>query len=339
MRHLGFAVLLTLWGTLGIALELEEQRLYPTPNASQTLRILSTADIEVFEPIILEFQERHPRFAIQYDVTSSAEVMRGLYEEEAEYDLAISSAMDLQTKLANDGYAQPYQSDITNGLPDWATWRNQLFAFTQEPAVLIVSTSAFANLPIPTSRETLIDLLRSHPKVFAGRIGTYDVRSSGLGYLFATQDSRNTESYWRLTEIMGRLNARLYCCSGQMIADVASGELAIAYNVLGSYAQLNDTPGIQTVEMDDYVSVMLRTVLIPTTARSVADSGLMIDFLAQMGKHPELADKTALPPVGALRQENTNVRPIRLGPGLLVFLDRMRRETFLRSWTSSMEQR
>jgi len=32
------------------------------------------------------------------------------------------------------------------------------------------------------------------------------------------------------------------------------------------------------------------------------------------------------------------LRPIKLGPGLLVFLDRMRRETFLRSWTSSMEQ-
>ena len=339
MRHLGLAIVLSLWAGCGLALELEEQRFYPVRDARQTLRILSTADIDVFEPLVLAFQEAHPDLAIQYDVASSAEVMRALYDEGAAYDLAISSAMDLQTKLANDGFAQSYQSDVTAALPDWATWRNQVFAFTQEPAVLIVSEAAFAGLDIPTSREELIDLLRAEPDRFAGRIGTYDVRTSGLGYLFATQDSRNTESYWRLTEVMGRLDAQLYCCSGQMIADVAAGRIAIAYNVLGSYAQLADTPGIQTVEMDDFVSVMLRTALIPVTARSVEDSGLMIDFLAGFGQRPDLVQQTPLPPVAVLQDENANVRPIRLGPGLLVFLDAMRRETFLRSWTSSMEQR
>jgi len=32
------------------------------------------------------------------------------------------------------------------------------------------------------------------------------------------------------------------------------------------------------------------------------------------------------------------VRPIRLGPELLVFLDRLRRENFLENWSSSIEQ-
>ncbi len=32
------------------------------------------------------------------------------------------------------------------------------------------------------------------------------------------------------------------------------------------------------------------------------------------------------------------MRPIRLGPGLLVFLDKMRRKNFLRSWTNSIAQ-
>ena len=342
MRHFGFAALLSLLTVSANALELEESRSYPAEAATSELRILSTADVEIFEPIILAFQSENPGVAIQYDVASSAQVMRGLYEEGAEYDLALSSAMDLQIKLANDGLAQSYSSPATQRLPDWATWHDQVFAFTQEPTVLVISKAAFQNTPVPHSRSALIELLRTRPETFDGKVGTYDVRVSGAGYLFATQDSRNSENFWQLTEVMGRLNARLYCCSGQMIRDVADGTLAVAYNVLGSYAQsqLADNPGIEIVEMDDYVSVMLRSAVIPVTARSVADSGAMIDFLASLSTRPDLAAQTGLPPVEKLRpDEAPERRPIRLGPGLLVFLDKMRRETFLRSWTSSMEQR
>ncbi len=342
MRHLGFAIGLSLWVGAAGALELEESRTYPAEAEQSVLRILSTADVDVFEPILAAFQTKHPAISIQYDVASSAEVMRGLYDEGVEYDLAISSAMDLQTKLANDGFAQSYSSEATDGLPDWATWRNQVFAFTQEPTVLVVSKQAFEGIALPKTRTDLIELLRTHADIFDGRVGTYDVRVSGAGYLFATQDSRNTESFWQLTEVMGRLNAKLYCCTSQMIRDVADGTLAIAYNVLGSYAQsrLKDTPGIAIIEMDDYVSVMLRTALIPSNAQAVPESGLMIDFLVGLSAEPDLVRQTGLPAVEALREDEApERRPIRLGPGLLVFLDTMRRETFLRSWVSSMEQR
>jgi iron(III) transport system substrate-binding protein len=323
------------------ALEIEEQRSYPNDGARQSLRILSTADIAVFEPIIEAFQAAQPDIAIDYDVASSAGVMAALLEGSTGYDLAISSAMDLQTKLANDGFTQPYFSDVTEALPNWANWRGEVFAFTQEPAVMVISEAAFKSVTIPKNREELIVLLRDNSDIFQGKIGTYDVRSSGLGYLFATQDSRNTESFWRLTEVMGRLDAKLFCCSGAMIEAVAAGDLALAYNVLGSYAQsrLVDTPGIKTVALDDFTSVMLRTAVIPRTTNKSALAGRMIDFLVTLNARPELSAQTGLPAL-ALQgsQEATNQRPIRLGPGLLVFLDKMRRETFLRSWTSSIEQ-
>jgi iron(III) transport system substrate-binding protein len=31
-------------------------------------------------------------------------------------------------------------------------------------------------------------------------------------------------------------------------------------------------------------------------------------------------------------------RPIKLGPGLLVFLDKLRKENFIRNWVSSIQQ-
>lgn len=342
MRIAGIAIVLSLVSNLAWAFEIEASRSYPATSEGNMLSILSTADVEVFEPIILEFQKRNPDISIDYVVASSSEVMRALHDENASFDLGISSAMDLQTKLANDGFTRRYASEATSRLPDWATWRDRVFAFTQEPAVLVVSEKAFEDLPIPNNREDLIELLRDNPEYFDGRIGTYDVRTSGTGYLFATQDSRNTESFWRLTEVMGRLNTKLYCCSGAMLADVASGQLAFAYNVLGSYAnsKLVNTPGIITVEMDDFVSVMLRTAVIPNTVKNFEAAGTMIDFLSEFGNYPDLVEQTGLPPVEARNSyDPQSVRPIRLGPGLMVFLDRMRKESFLRSWVNSIEQR
>lgn len=326
------------------AYELEGQQIYAgTAGAGgEILRVISTADVEAFDPILSAYHSENPALTIEYIIASSTEVMQALYEEGAQFDLVISSAMDLQTKLANDGFAQTYRSDATAALPAWAKWRDQLFAFTQEPAVMVVSEAAFANREVPTTREALIAMLRENQQVFEGRVGTYDVRKSGVGYLFATQDSRNTDSFWRLTEVMGRLNTQLYRGSHQMIADVASGRLALAYNVVGSYAQgqLATTPGIRIVAFDNYLSVMLRSALIPRTAANPKRAGEMLDFLVTLNARPELTQQTNLPPIDALAlAENSAARVIRLGPGLLVFLDRLKKETFLRSWENSMEQK
>lgn len=331
-------ILLPVWVQ---AFEIESNRFYESDFNDVVLRIISTADIEVFEPIILEFQKSYPSIDIDYTIASSTELMKAIYDEGASFDLAISSAMDLQIKLVNDGYAQTHNSDATRALPSWAKWREQIFAFTQEPAVMIISEKDFEGSPPPTTREELITLLRNQPDQFTGRVGTYDIRKSGAGYLFATQDSRNTDSYWRLTEVMGRLDAQLYSSSAEMISDVAEGRLALAYNVVGSYAasRLVDTPGIRIVLFEDFLSVMLRTALIPETAANPAAAGTMVDFLAELNSRPKLNERTFLPPINREELEaNSASRPIRLGPELLVFLDRIKKENFLRSWVNSIEQ-
>ncbi|SOH95148.1 iron(III) transport system substrate-binding protein [Monaibacterium marinum] len=332
---------LTLLTTASHGYEVEQQMHYPSTQDGTVLRIISTADLNVFEPILLAFQDMHPSVAVDYVVVETADLMHAIYAEGASFDLAISSAMDLQTKLANDGFAQDYTSPATQALPDWARWRNQVFAFTQEPAVLVVSDDFFGTEHPPTNRDELIALLRESPERFRGRIGTYDVRRSGFGYLMATQDSRNSEAYWRLMEVMGRLEAELYCCSGEMIRDVASGNLALAYNVLGSYAtsQLAITDGFRIIELSDYVNVMLRTALIPVTAENVADAQAMIDFLTMLETRPDLIAASNLPSIAQETfRANTALRPIRFGPGLLVFLDQLKRAAFLRNWEDSLLQ-
>lgn len=342
MRFAGSAALIWLLLVRAVAaFEIEDQVRYPGDDPDAVLRIISTADRDAFEPIVLAFQAENPALTIEYTITGTTDLMQAIHEEGAAFDLAISSAMDLQTKLANDGFALEYDSADTGGLPSWASWRNQVFAFTQEPAVLIVSDVFFAPGAAPRTREELISVLRDNPEIFRGRVGTYDVRRSGFGYLMATQDSRNSEVFWRLMEVMGRLDARLYCCSADMIRDVASGKLALAYNVLGSYAasQQGEIRGFQIIELEDYVNVMLRTALIPTTAENVDAAQQMINFLTLLNDRPDLSAASGLPAIDTTSfRNNTALRPIRFGPGLLVFLDQLRRSTFLRNWESSLLQ-
>jgi len=331
----------TLFGFSAQAFEIEDQVNYPAQFNDSVLKVISTADREAFEPIILAFQNQNPGIRVEYTITGTSDLMQAIHTEGAVFDLAISSAMDLQTKLANDGFAQTYASANTGGLPAWAGWRHQLFAFTQEPAVLVVSDAYFPQDIAPRNRDELIALLRENPDKFQGRVGTYDVRSSGFGYLMATQDSRNSEAFWRLMEVMGRLDAKLYCCSGEMIRDVANGKLALAYNVLGSYAasQQELIDGFSIIELEDYVNVMLRTALVPVTAENTNDAEKFIDFLMDLSSRPELVSASGLPAIDISKfQNNTALRPIRFGPGLLVFLDQLRRRKFLLNWQSSLVQ-
>lgn len=345
MRILDTAVCLTVFlllaSTVAAALEIEDHRFYPG-TGDTVLRVVSTADLDVFEPYVLALQAARPELSIDYTVASSAELHRAI-RRGVQFDLALSSATDLQFQLANDGFARPFKSPVTEATPDWARWRDLIFAFTAEPAVVVINTSRFEGLPLPETRQELIAILRDNPDRFSGRVGTYDVRESGLGYLFATQEERSTDAYWRLSEVMGRLGPQLFCCSAQMIDEVTEGRLALAYNVLGSYAaeRLARASGgrVQILRMQDFSNVILRTALIPTTAENIDEAGAMIDLLLSVGLREE-AQNWPLPPLGAeAEEEGTGFGLIRLGPGLMVYLDPLNRRAFLTEWEDAMEQR
>jgi iron(III) transport system substrate-binding protein len=333
MRYLVLTILLTLASLPVQAFEIEGRARFGPEGAARTLKVISTADIAFFEPLVATFLSKNSDLSIDYVVASSAELMRAIYDERAPFDLAISSAMDLQTKLANDGLAQRHRSAARDAMPDWAVWNDMLFAFTQEPAAIVVSKAGLGDLPLPRDRNDLIRLLRQHPDHFRGRVGTYDVRQSGLGYLFATQDTRASETYWRLTEVLGGLDVQLFCCSSDMIEAVRSGELLIAYNVLGSYAMNRaDRSEFDIILPTDFTTVMLRTALIPANAPAPDLSGLFVDHLMEQSHAGPNA------PFLEPRQSDAALHRIRLGPGLLVFLDQLKRRAFLSEWESAIFQ-
>jgi len=335
MRTIVFLIILA-YSQITTAVDWEERELFESLAGTETLRIISTTDTSVFAPLIELFQTSNPHVDIEYFVASSTDTYQAVEQTLEPFDVVISSAMDLQLKLVNDGHAKQLQN-LQH--PDWAQWRQSLFGFTLEPAAIVINRAAFSTLPVPRSRQDMLEVLRENPDVFTGRVGTYDVRRSGLGYLFATQDARRAETYWRLMEIMGSLDARVYCCSGEMIEDLASGDIAISYNVLGSYATLRKDVAdkIEIILPSEFPTTMMRTAFVVTNSAHPRLAETFLRFLTSSQWSSGDTNAVSLPSIHDSTGDSQR-SVISLEPGLMVFLDRMKRKRFLKDWESALIQ-
>ena len=152
--------------------------------------------------------------------------------------------------------------------------------------------------------------------------------------------------YWQLMVTLGSAQARLACCTGDILEMIERGEVLIAYNMLGSYAHARILAGarIGIVLPEDYTLVMSRVAIIPARARRAELAGRFIDYLLSQRAQEIIASQSALfaalaPDIageatatGMRAATNGPVIPITLSPALLVFLDKSKRESFLRQW-------
>lgn len=322
---------------------------YGPETGTDTLLVRGTTDIEAFGPVLEAFAATEPGLSTVYEQWGSNDLYRLANDTcrsgTATADLVISSAVDQQVKLVNDGCAQPYRSDLTERLPTAANWRSEVFGVTREPAVIVYNRDLVSAEEAPRTRFELIDLLRPEGTRFAGRVATYDIEASGLGYLFAFADAQQATSFGSLLEAFGRSGAVATCCSAEIIDGVATGRWLVAYNVLGSYALARATrdPRIAVVAPHDYTLILSRAALIPKGARNPAMAGALIDFLlSDAGKIALAASRLMVSfsedegaDIDQSDSAQTNLRPIPLSPALLVGLDSHKRALFLERWRNS----
>jgi len=315
----------------------------------RTLNIYSTVDLDAFEPILKAFVETYPATKVAYYDVNSLELYHKVMAEKdrPKASLIVSSAMDLQLKLVNDAYAKTYQSSMTQALPEMAKWRNQIFAFSLEPVVMLVNQNLFPGGELPKNRLDLLQIMRHHSQAFQGKIGTYDIRKSGVGYLLASQDARQADATWgRMIEAFGSHKVKTYCCTSAMIDDVAAGDLLLGYNLVGSYAHkraLGD-PRLTMIMPTDYTLLMMRSVLIPKLAPNAEDAGKFIDFLLSEKVQSLMLSENLLFPIGDASQainlskkRSHPTRIIELDQQLLVGRDHAKQSRFIRSWESALE--
>ncbi|WP_434645279.1 extracellular solute-binding protein [Achromobacter piechaudii] len=320
---------------------------YPAPQpTSRTLVIAGPTDTPVVAPLIQGFQSLRPDVSVVYREISS----RDLYEATidgrlTQVDVLMSSASDLQIRLANDGYAQAYSSPYAAKLPSWAVWRNEVYGFTFEPALIVYNPKRFTEATVPRSRQDILRLLERERASLQGRVGTYDIAASSLGYLLAEQDELVSSNFWGLANAMGQVGVRLSPTSAQILDAIENDELDLAYNILGSYALSRQAAGskIGVVFPQDYVLVLARSVLISRRAPSPDLARALVDWLLSPAGQQVASSHAALGSImedtpgrwtseAVLARSQGIVQPVVLSPALLVGLDQRRHSRFVQNW-------
>ncbi|WP_322097246.1 ABC transporter substrate-binding protein [Pelagibius sp. Alg239-R121] len=320
---------------------------------SRVLTIYSSLDQEIARPLIDSYQIANPSIAIDYSELQTLEIYARVLDESdrdgTTADVAFSSAMDLQVKLANDGYAASLNLPSANLLPDWATWRNAAFGVTFEPAVIVYHKPSFADHTPPRTRAALINYLYNSDNEIFGRIGTYDIERAGLGFFFLARDQEHYRDIWQLVRAMGSAGVKLYSNSSAILERVADGRFALGYNILGSYAAswAASNPDIGIIMPEDYTVVMSRIGLVPRAAKSPDLGAAFLDFLISREGQEVISRDVRLPALhpaltgentaaGLRAQEEGRLRPVPVSPGLVVYLDQVKRERLISRWNEAL---
>lgn len=313
------------------------------------LVIYASTDRAAASYLIRDFGKLYPGIEIDYQESNSAELYHRFVKETASEspsaDVLWSSAMDLQVKLVNDAYALHYLSPEIAQLPEWAVWKNEAYGTTFEPVVFAYNTRGIRADEVPRTHIEFAKLIESDPGRFHGKLITYDLERAGLGFLFAARDVLSSNAFWDIARLMGAAEVRLQTSTATMLESVASGESLLAYNLLGSYAynKSRTDPSIGFVFPRDYTLIVSRVAFINRRAANPNAAKLWLDYLLSQRGQSVLANQAGL---FAIRRDvagdNTasfltrslgaSLRPIPIGPSLMAYLDRSKREALLKQW-------
>ncbi|VVD74720.1 iron ABC transporter substrate-binding protein [Pandoraea anhela] len=319
------------------------------------LIVYSVTDTALVRPLIKDFESMYG-VKVEYNDMNSTELYNRFISEYAanstSADVLWSSAMDLQVKLVNDGTMASYESPEAAQIPGWAQYQKQAYGTTYEPLAIVYNKRLLPANEVPQTRVELIKLLQANPAKFKGKVTTYDIEKSGVGFNYLTQDARvNPEVTWELVGAMGALNPKLQSSTGAMMERISSGENLIGYNILGSYAfaKAKKDPSIGYVYPRDYTQVVSRLVTISKKAKNPNASKLWVDYLLSKRGQTLLANQANLFSIRAdvdgetsmanlTQQLGSALKPIPIGAGLLVYLDQAKRLEFLKRWQQSIKR-
>ncbi|AKR54951.1 iron ABC transporter [Devosia sp. H5989] len=320
---------------------------------AQTLTVYSSLDAPLNAPLIAAFQAENPDIAVRYeDMLTGGIYDRIVAETDAGQptaDVAFSSAMDLQVKLANDGYAQQSDLALSARWPRWANWRNTAYALTFEPAVFVYNKRAFEGSRPPQTRGEFIGYLEQHRDAAFGRVGTYDIERAGVGFLFLARDQDQYSDVWALVEAMGAAGVKLYSTTSAILERVGDGRFVLGYNILGSYAAdwATRNPDLGIVLPKDYTTVMSRIGLVPKAAAAPELGRKYLEFMMSARGQSVLAHNmhiSAINPevegpntIAFMRaQDDLQLSPVPVGPGLMVYLDQVKRMRLIDRWNKAL---
>ena len=316
--------------------------------------VYSTTDTAAANFLIKDFQALYPGISVEYNDMNSTEVYNRFISEKAanagSADVLWSSSMDLQIKLASEGGALAYASPEIANLPTWAVWKNEAFGTTYEPLAIVYNKRLLTGDEIPQSHADLLRVFTTKAEKLKGKVTTYDIEKSGVGFLLITQDSKYNPQFWEMVKALGAVGPRVQSSAGTMMERISSGENLVGFNIFNSYAALRakKDPSIGIVLPKDYALVMSRVTFISKTAKNPNAAKLWLDYILSKRGQTIIANQSEL---GAIRGDvegemtvagytkllGANAKPIPVSADLLAFLDQTKRLDFLKQWQAAMK--
>ena len=331
MRFVVYCVLITL-SLQAKCLEIEGE--FFVGDAPNQIAVIGTAEYSRVQPVFAGFVSEQKNLQVRYLQMSSREIDRAVRSGlSPDIDLVMSSAVDLQVRLVNDGYARAFEPE----LPAKFGWRGELVQLSLEPVVTIFNVARLADFERVRTRRDLAQFLEKSPGKSL-RLTIYDPDVSGVGYLLSRQDLVQDEHFWSLLDVFSSQQLEPNCCSGDMIDRVINGESDLAYNVLESYVlpRLEAAPNLKILRFDDYQLAIPRTAFIPNEADDPESANKLVRYFVSEEGQNRLAPGVRLDVIQANRKGGP-IKPIRITPALVVHLDDMNRRRFFQRWNRSVQ--
>src|SRR5438477_421164 len=177
---------------------------------------------------------------------------------------------------------------------------------------------------------------------FKGKVTTYDIEKSGVGFMFVVQDAKYFPGMKDLEKGFGASSYKVYSSTGNMLEKVSSGEHLLGYNVLGSYAlvRAKKDQNLGVVLPKDYTLVLSRVMFIGKQAKNPNAAKLWVDYILSprgqkmIGSDVELFsirdDVEAEYTAAKLNKQLAGVvKPIPVAAEITTYLDSKKRLEFL----------
>ena len=306
-------------------------------------------------PLIKDFKALYPGITVEYNDMNSTEVYNRFISERAagagSADVLWSSSMDLQIKLANDGGALDLRvaRDRRTCRPG-RCGRTRPTARPTSRSSIVYNKRLLTGDEIPQSHADLMRVFTQKADKLKGKVTTYDIEKSGVGFMLITQDSKYNPQFWDFVKALGSVRPRLQSSAGTMMERISSGENLLGFNIFSSYAALRakKDPSIGIVLPKDYTLVMSRVMFISKT-REEPERGQAVARLHPVQARPDdhrQPGRAGLDPQRRRRRDDgrrltkqlgARLKPIPVGAELLGYLDQTKRLEFLKQWQAGDE--
>ncbi len=323
-------------------------------NKEGKVVVYSALDTKAAQPLLRDFNALYPNVKVEYNDMNSTELYNRFIAEQAAgqggADVMWSSAMDLQVKLVDDGHAMTYASPEVKALPSWSVYKNQAYGTTFEPAVFIYNKRLVTGDEIPQDHASFTKIITTKADKFKGKVTTYDIEKSGVGFMFVVQDTKYFPAMDQLIKGFGTSSYRVYSSTGNMLEKTSSGEHLLGYNVIGSYAftRAKKDTSLGVVVPRDYTLVLSRVMFIGKGAKDPNAAKLFMDYILSQRGQKIIADQAELFAIredipgehtaGALKKQYGDIlKPIPVGPEIVTYLDQKKRLDFLGHWKTTLQ--